>query len=74
MATPEYTDFVRQQRDEIPGLYGKVDFSIVPERLDSEAVVGDERFGKLRSQVARVFDNPDLLERVRNSTMTGDRR
>jgi hypothetical protein len=73
MPTAEYTDFVRRQRDEIPGLYGEVDFSIVPERLDSEAMVDDERFDKLRLQVARVFDNPDLLERVRNSTMTGDR-
>jgi len=73
MPTPEYTDLVRRQREEIPGLYGKVDFSTVPERLDTEATLGDERFEKLRSLVAPVFDQPELLERVRNSTMTGDR-
>jgi hypothetical protein len=73
MPTPEYTDLVRRQREEIPGLYGKVDFSTVPERLDSEATLDDERFEKLRSLVAPVFDQPELLERVRNSTMTGDR-
>jgi hypothetical protein len=73
MPTAEYTDLVRRQREEIPGLYGKVDFSTVPERLDTEATLDDERFEKLRSLVAPVFDQPELLERVRNSTMTGDR-
>ena len=73
MPTPEYTDLVRRQREEIPELYGKVDFSTVPERLDTEATLDDERFEKLRSLVAPVFDQPELLERVRNSTMTGDR-
>ncbi|MDG1399961.1 MAG: oxygenase MpaB family protein [Candidatus Binatia bacterium] len=57
----------------MPGIYGGVDFSTVPERLDTQAKLDDERFDKLRSMVAPVFDNPDLLERVRNSTMTGDR-
>ena len=64
---------VRRQCEEIPGLYGKVDFSTVPERLDTEATLDDERFEKLRSLVAPVFDQPELLERIRNSTMTGDR-
>ena len=73
MSTPEYSDFVQRQREEIPGIYGEVDFSTVPERLDTQAKLDDERFDKLRSMVAPVFDNPDLLERVRNSTMTGDR-
>ena len=73
MATQEYSDFVHRQREEIPGLYGAVDFSTVPERLDTAAKLDDQRFDKLRSLVAPVFDNPDLLERVRNSTMTGDR-
>lgn len=73
MPTPEYTDLVRRQCEEIPGLYGKVDFSTVPERLDTEATLDDERFEKLRSLVAPVFDQPELLERIRNSTMTGDR-
>lgn len=73
MPTSGYSDFVQRQRDDIPGLYGSVDFSIVPERLDTEAALEDERFNPLREHVARVFENPELLERVRNSTMTGDR-
>ena len=72
MATPGYSDFVRRQREEIPGLYGEVDFSTVPERLDTEAKLDDERFDKLRSMVGPVFDNPDLLERVRQ--LDNDRR
>jgi hypothetical protein len=73
MQTQAYADRVIQQREDNPVLYGDVDFSIVPERLDSEATVDDKRFGKTRDAVARVFDQPDLLERVRNYTMTGDR-
>lgn len=68
-----YADSVVRQRDEIPAIYGEVDFSIVPERLDAEATVDDERFGKSRDAVARVFDSPELIEMVRNYTMTGDR-
>jgi hypothetical protein len=73
MQTQAYADRVIRQREDNPVLYGDVDFSIVPERLDSEATVDDKRFGKTRDAVARVFDQPDLLERVRNFTMTGDR-
>ena len=68
-----YADSVVRQRDDIPEIYGEVDFSIVPERLDAEATVDDERFGKSRDAVARVFDAPELIEMVRNYTMTGDR-
>ncbi|MFT7610283.1 MAG: hypothetical protein ACI9MX_003367 [Candidatus Aldehydirespiratoraceae bacterium] len=73
MQTQAYADSVIQQQEDNPVLYGDVDFLTVPERLDSEATVDDERFGKTRDAVARVFENPDLLERVRNYTMTGDR-
>ncbi|MDG2307192.1 MAG: hypothetical protein P8R42_21590 [Candidatus Binatia bacterium] len=63
MQTREYADFVLRQRDDIPALYGEVDFSTVPERLDSEAAVDDERFAKTRSQVARVFDNRSMRQK-----------
>ena len=73
MKTQTYADSVVRQRDEIPAIYGEVDFSIVPERLDVDATVADERFAKSRDAVARVFDDPALIEMVRNYTMTGDR-
>lgn len=71
--TQVYAESVTGQRVDLPGIYGDVDFSIVPERLDAEATVDDDRFAKSRDAVARVFDNPSLVEMVRNYTMTGDR-
>jgi len=67
-----YDDRVVRQHDDIPAIYGGVDFSVVPERLDADATRDDERFAKLRDAADRVFDRPDLIERVRNYTMTGD--
>jgi len=73
MKTQTYPDRVMRQRDDIPAIYGEVDFAIVPERLDSEATVDDERFAKVHEAVGRVFDNPALMQTVRDYTMTGDR-
>ncbi|GJM36802.1 MAG: hypothetical protein DHS20C19_01690 [Acidimicrobiales bacterium] len=71
--TQAYADTVVRQRDEIAALYGDVDFTIVPERLDDAATRDDERFRRHKDATDRVFDRPDLIERVRNYTMTGDR-
>jgi ER-bound oxygenase mpaB/B'/Rubber oxygenase, catalytic domain len=71
--TPTYDERVVQQRDTVPGLYRDVDFTVVPERFDRGATPDDERFDKNRSAVARVFDQPELMETIRNATMTGDR-
>jgi len=73
MKTEAYAERVVRQREDIPGIYGEVDFSIVPERFDSEAAIDDERFAKHRDAVGRVFDNPVLMETIRDYTMTGDR-
>ena len=72
-ATTTYDQSVLDQATLVPEVYGKVDFSIVPERLDHDATIDDERFAGIRKPVARVFDRPELLERMRNYTMTGDR-
>lgn len=68
-----YRQSVLDQRHDIPALYGDVDFSIVPERYDSEATVDDERFASGRDAIARVIDNDELMGIVRDYTMTGDR-
>jgi hypothetical protein len=73
MQTQAYADSVTQQRAALPEIYGEVDFTLVPERLDAEAALGDERFTAVRDAVRRVFDRPELLETMRNATMTGDR-
>jgi hypothetical protein len=68
-----YSPAVVAQRDEVPGIYGDVDFSLVPERLDATASVDDARFASSRDAVARVFARPDLVAMMRDYTMTGDR-
>jgi hypothetical protein len=73
MQTQAYADSVTQQRNDLPEIYGEVDFTVVPERLDREAAIDDERFTATRDAVSRVFDRPELLETMRNATMTGDR-
>ncbi len=73
MQTQAYADGVIQQREDLPGIYGDVDFTVVPERLDQGATVDDERFAATQDAVSRVFDRPELLETMRNATMTGDR-
>ncbi len=72
MQTQSYTESVNRQGDDLPGMYGKVDFAIVPERLDLAATIDDERFSANRDAVSRVFDRSELLETMRNATMTGD--
>lgn len=72
MQTQAYAHNVTQQREDLPGIYGGVDFTMVPERLDHLAAVDDPRFAATRAAVNRVFDQPDLLETMRNATMTGD--
>lgn len=71
--TQTYADSVMRQREDLPTIYGDVDFSVVPERLDADAAVDDARFAKSHDAVSRVFDDPALLAMVRDYTMTGDR-
>ena len=73
MQSRAYADSVTQQRGDLPGIYGEVDFTVTPERLDQGATIDDERFAATRNAVRRVFDRPALLETMRNATMTGDR-
>ncbi len=73
MQSSVYAERVARQREQIPEIYGDVDFSIVPERYDADASVDDERFASMRRAVERVFDEPETRRVVRDATMTGDR-
>ena len=44
MQSRAYADSVTQQRGDLPGIYGEVDFTVTPERLDQGATIDDERF------------------------------
>ena len=73
MKTVAYADSVLAQHDDIRAIYGNVDFSVIPERLDDGATIDDERFASRTGAVQRVFDQPELRATIRNATMTGDR-
>jgi len=73
MPTQTYADDVVRQRDDNPGVYGNVDFTIIPERFDDGASVDDARFAPNRKAVARVIDQPELMRTIRDATMRGDR-
>jgi len=63
---------VAAQRDNLPALYGDVDFSIKPERFADEAVIENgpkSRNDHLRPQ---IMANTRLVDRMRAYTMMGD--
>lgn len=68
-----YSTVVTKQREVLPAIYGNVDFSVVPERFDSDASIDDKRFDRMRSGAERVFARPELINTIRDYTMTGDR-
>lgn len=73
MPSQTYAAPVVEQAVALPAVYGDVDFSLVPERLDAEASLDDDRFRKMRGAVARVLEQPELMETIHDATMTGDR-
>lgn len=68
-----FADTVLAQKMIIPKIYGSVDFDQLPERyikdFDLEALPPSRH----RSYCERVLENPELVERVRNYTMMGDK-
>ena len=55
MQSLTYADSVVAQSVAVPAVYGDVDFGLIPERLDADASVDDERFVKMRGAVGRVL-------------------
>jgi hypothetical protein len=70
---PIYADSVLAQKEAIPGIYGKVDFSILPERYASDAKVSNRLPARFKRYAERALSDSALVERIRNYTMTGDR-
>src|SRR3546814_761777 len=64
---------VRGQADALPDLFGRFDFDKAPERWAPEADAVSE-LGRVRSlDRSDYLDDPDLLARIREYTMLGDR-
>ena len=68
-----YSRSVLEQKDAIPGIYGNVDFSILPERYISDGKASKRLPARFKRYAERALANPELVEKIRNYTMTGDR-
>ncbi len=72
MSIATLRDRVRHQRDELPGLYGDIDFDLVPERL----ALGLDDVSDLPSHVkvsrAELLADTDLVDLMTTATMLGD--
>lgn len=68
-----YADGVLRQKDAVPGIYGNVDFSILPERYISDPRVSDKLPRRYREYAQRALSDPRRVEIIRNYTMMGDK-
>ena len=68
-----FADTVLEQKTMIPEIYGSVDFGQLPERYVTDFDLQSIRPSRHRSYCERVLDNPNLVERIRNYTMMGDK-
>ncbi len=63
---------VASQRDELPALYGDVDFSIQPERFADEPVITGPDRSRNDHLRPEIMKNTALVDRFRAYTMLGD--
>jgi hypothetical protein len=68
-----YAQSVLRQKEDIPGIYGGVDFSILPERYISDTRVSDKLPLQFRQYAESALSDPARVERIRNFTMMGDK-
>ena len=67
-----YSDSVLQQKENIAGIYGDVDFSFLPERYVSDMSVANKLPPRFKAYAERALSDPARVECIRNYTMTGD--
>lgn len=67
-----YADGVLRQKDAVPGIYGDVDFSILPERYISNARVSEKLPLRFQQYAHSALADPKRVETIRNYTMMGD--
>lgn len=63
---------VRHQRDELPVLYGDIDFDLVPERLALEPDDVTDWPGHVKMTRAELFEDAELVDLMATATMLGD--
>ena len=68
-----FNSSVLEQQALIPEIYGSVDFGQLPERYVKDFDLETLRPSRHRHYCERVLENPELVERIRNYTMMGDK-
>ena len=68
-----FNSSVLEQQALIPEIYGSVDFTQLPERYVRDFDLDSLRPSRHRNYCERVLENPELVERIRNYTMMGDK-
>jgi hypothetical protein len=68
----ELTEKVASQAALIPAIYGRVDFSITPERFTAEAAAQTELEPAFAERRSELLANKELVARLRAYTMLGD--
>jgi hypothetical protein len=63
---------VRRQRDDLPGLYGDVDFDLVPHRLALEPDAETDLPSFVKITREQLFEDEDLIDLMATATMLGD--
>lgn len=72
VASVPYRQAVRDQRTAIPEIYGKVDFSILPERYVNDDSVCRNLPARYQRYAERALADPARVASIRNYTMMGD--
>ncbi len=72
MSIATLQDRVRHQRDELPVLYGDVDFDLVPERLALGPDDESDLPGHVRVSRAELLADDELVDLMTTATMLGD--
>lgn len=63
---------VRHQRDELPGVYGDIDFDLIPERLALGADDESDLPTFVKVTRAELFEDTELIDLMVTATMLGD--
>ncbi|CAN5557665.1 oxygenase MpaB family protein [soil metagenome] len=72
MSIDTLRDRVRLQRDELPGVYGDIDFDLVPERLALEPDDETDFPPSVKVTRAELFADTELIDLMATATMLGD--
>src|SRR5271154_5517336 len=68
----ELTDMIATQATEIPSVYGRVDFSITPERFTVEPGAQTELAPRFAQRRPELLANQEQVARIKAYTMHGD--